>query len=142
MDYALELICDHTWNGAPTSADERVVSTVAFFPKPPGAIGWLEWRAVVGAEGREYPSAAQTYYGEARRLGRSGTDRPSNELVPGMTEGQRWRFWCSDCGATLPTKHSKVVPIFDGLRRAGRKRLTIGACAGLTVEVDLRRSSN
>ena len=125
----LTITCDHTWNGAPTSAPERVVSTLAFFPKAPGVIGSLEWRAVVGAEGAEYPSAAQTYFGEARRLGRSSTEYPANELVPGMTEGQRWRFWCSDCRATLLRKHSRVVPIFDTLRLAGVSSLSMAGLA-------------
>lgn len=39
--------------------------------------------------------------------------------------GQRWRFWCSDCGETLPKVHEKVEPVFIALRRSDTPEISL-----------------
>lgn len=126
MEFVLSVVCDHTRKPMSPVPVPRVVTRIVYVPRPEDSegrrvFGWLEWRELDDG----HPGALQTYYGEARRLGRIGTGIATNELVPGMTEGQRWRFWCSDCHDTLPARHSSVVRVFDGLRRAGVSSVTL-----------------
>jgi hypothetical protein len=129
VTFVLSIICDHSRQGLPEPRPDRVVTRLAYFPRPEGRFGWLEWRELVLEDDPTYPPALQTYFGEARRLGRSSAEFGSDNLVPGMTEGQRWRFWCADCDDTLPARHTKLVTYLDGLRLAGRTSVTLAGLA-------------
>jgi hypothetical protein len=128
--YTLDVVCDHSRNGTWAPTPTRVVARICHLPKPPNTIGFLEWREVIREEDPDYPPAAQTYFGEARRLGiasRSGLGEMRRLLR--MTEGQRWRFWCADCDDTLPARHTRLEPVLDALRQNRVSSVTLSALA-------------
>ncbi len=114
--YVLSVVCDHSRNVMTEPRPNRVVARLLYRPKPDDrtTIGWLEWRELVH-EDPGYPPALQTYFGEGR---------PS-----GMSDGQRWRFWCADCDDTLLARHSNIAPLLDGLRHAGIGSVTLAGIA-------------
>jgi len=137
--YVLTVLCDHAdteFVGAPA----LVVTRLAYFPRPePTAaatkrvFGWLEWRELEHEDDPTYPPALQTYFGEARRLGRSSLTHGLHELVPGMTYGQRWRFWCRTCETTRPMKHELAEQRLDALRQTDTRFVLLAQFAPLTA---------
>ncbi|GAB2747723.1 hypothetical protein GCM10027039_01700 [Terrabacter koreensis] len=134
-DYTLDVYCDHSRNPLPESRIERHVARILHVDAPTGAVGFMEWREGVLPDAPDYPSALQTFYGEAMRLGTfglraaDGSHLRPQQLVRGMTEGERWRFWCADCDDTFPVRGSRIRPYLEILRSHGLERVTLAALA-------------
>lgn len=144
-DFVIDVVCDH--NNAPCPAPDRVAARLYHKPAPAGlVIGFQAWREALNPEA-DYPPAAQTYFGELRRLIRDLPRAEQDEILcdPGRQQrllsarsssgdemgGQRWRFWCRDCGATLLRRHSRLAPILAKLREHGVERVTLNALGSL-----------
>lgn len=141
-DYELRIECDHSRNEPGSSIGPSIVSTIVHVPEPDDGetrIGWLHWRERAHQD-PDRPPALQTLFGEAHRLGRTSEGLSLDEIArgnlvpnprggPGMTEGQRWRFLCTDCDDTLPARHSRLVPLLEALRNAGQPSVTLAQIA-------------
>lgn len=126
VDFTLEVECHH--RGKDVAAPPEMVARLAHRARPngePGSTrhGFLAWIDAAGSQ------ALQTYFGEARRLGRSGLTHAPVDLVPGMDYGHRYRFECQTCGETVPVNARKLDPILETLRVHGVARVTLAGIA-------------
>ena len=128
MMFTLEITCDHDgWPAERGPVPAPVVVTVIAhrtpLPERSGVtvVGRTEWVELnVGTA-----PAEQTLYGEARRLGRDHLAHRTDELVPGMNAGQRWRFECDVCHATLPLRHANAARLFAGAEQMRRTTVSL-----------------
>lgn len=144
MNYAVDVVCEHS-DRPDLDAPPRVVCRPVWSPP------WTD------DDANEWPAAwtdpdggtLQTYYGELRRLteGLTGAERWAtiDAHVAGrgrllrdrrtgrQMHGDRWQFWCADCGATVPIQAAKLLPILDALRIHGVRRVALVHFRRLTL---------
>lgn len=138
-DYTLEVCCDHYLHPG-VVAPLRTTSLVFYLPKPSDTWGFLCWREAENPQDPDYPEALQTYFGRLmeleRGMGREAAEEVlrdpekraallTNRKTGEVMQGTNWRFWCRDCGDTLPFRQTRIEPIFEKLRGAGVPRVTL-----------------
>lgn len=126
-EFTVRVTCDHRGSGI--DADPVPVALIGYVPNRDGALGFIEWREYEHTPGQT-EWAMQTYFGEADRLGTFGQANPGDE-VPGMTEGQRWRFRCTVCGETKPVRQTRLEPLLAKMRDARIDTLPLAVIAAM-----------
>lgn len=115
--YVLTIYCDDP------SHDIRTITTLGYWPTPPGSHGFLNWLEAEHAD-PEQPPSLQTPFGEARKRWKVGVSDDPFALPEGMDWEYRWRFECRGC-RTLPVNGRRMDAILEKLREHGVPRISL-----------------
>lgn len=145
MNDHVDVVCEHT-DRPDLDAPPRVVCRAVHGPVQGVALSVDGVMVDDGITDAWHPAESlpdtqeQSHFGELRRLlaplppGERGrilrdpaardrllTDRRTRRVM----HGGRWRFWCADCGTTVPVRAAKLFPVLDHLRAHDVRRVTL-----------------